>query len=64
MAATTTRNLVSLVDAAQLMGVHPRTVRRYISIGLIKGYRLGPRLLKVDSTELQRLLQQIPAAGA
>jgi excisionase family DNA binding protein len=53
---------VSISDAAGLVGVHPRTIRRYIASGRIPAYRVGPRLLKVDLDDVQTLL--VPVGGA
>jgi excisionase family DNA binding protein len=63
VATTTTRHLVSLTDAAKLLGVHTRTLRRYIAEGRIQGYRIGPRLVKVDTRDLDSLMRPIPTAG-
>jgi excisionase family DNA binding protein len=41
MAATITRRLVSIGDAADALAVSPRTVRRYISDGQLDAVRLG-----------------------
>jgi excisionase family DNA binding protein len=55
---------VSLVAAATILGCHTRTVRRYIADGRLTGYRMGPRLIRVDLAEVEALLRPIPAAGA
>lgn len=66
---TTTRKapaprLGSISDAAAIGGVHRTTIRRYISQGLLTGYRMGPRLIRVDLDEVGAvLLRQIPTAG-
>jgi excisionase family DNA binding protein len=53
-----------LSTAAARKGVHPRTIRRRIADGSIKGWRIGPRLIVVDPDEVDRELdRQIPAAG-
>jgi excisionase family DNA binding protein len=54
-------SLLSLPEAARRLDVHPRTVRRYITTGRLRGYRLGPRLLKVELTEVLSLLQPVGA---
>lgn len=63
MSSTVTRRLVSLPDAAQYAGVHPRTLRRYIAAGRLTGYRLGPRVIRIDVDELDALLAPIPTAS-
>ena len=45
-------------------GVSEKTLRRYIAEGKITGYRLGPRLIRVDLDEVEQLLTPIPAAKA
>jgi excisionase family DNA binding protein len=42
-------------------GVSEKTLRRYIAEGKITGYRLGPRLIRVDVDEVEALLKPIPA---
>jgi len=54
------RRLVSLPDAADYAGVGPRTIRRRIADGSLTGYRMGPRLIRVDLNELDALLSPIP----
>lgn len=60
---STQRRLVSIAAAAEYLGVNPRTVRRRISDGTIKGYRVGPTLLRVDLNSIDKLLREIPAGG-
>ena len=54
--------LQSLEQAARWLGVSVRTVRRYIAAGVLTGYRLGPRLLRVDAAEVVGLPRAIPTA--
>lgn len=57
------RRLASVALAAEHADCNPRTIRRYIAQGLIRGYRVGPRLVKVDLDEIDRVLvRPIPAA--
>lgn len=56
------RQLASLVHAAEAYGVHPHTLRRRIADGSLTGYRLGPRLLRVDLDELDAMLRPVPPA--
>jgi uncharacterized protein YjcR len=49
---------------AEMYDVDPVTVRRWISSGLITGYRIGDRLIKVDLNEIEtKVVTEIPAAG-
>ena len=64
-AQSSPRRLASITDAAEYVGVNPKTVRRYIAAGRITGYRTGPRLIRVDLNELDAmLLQRIPTAAS
>jgi excisionase family DNA binding protein len=51
-----------LSAAAAYADVSTRTLRRYIAQGRLTGYRVGPRLVKVDLTELDPLARPIPTA--
>lgn len=53
----------SLSSAAQRAGVSERTIRRWIAHGRLAGYRVGPRLLRVDRAELDALFAVIPTAA-
>ena len=56
----TLRRLVALEDAAEYASVSPKTIRRRIADGTLTGYRLGPRLLRVDLNELDATFRPIP----
>lgn len=56
------RRLVSISRAAEEVDLSDKTVRRYIASGRLRGYRVGPRLIKVDLEELDRLVRGIPTA--
>jgi excisionase family DNA binding protein len=49
-----------LPQAADYAACSPRTIRRMIAAGLLTGYRLGPRLVRVDLNEVDALLHPIP----
>lgn len=55
-------DLLTINEAAAIVGVHPLTLRRYVSAGRLPGYRLGPRSLRVRRSDLGDLLRQVPAA--
>ena len=55
-------NLIGLQEAAARCNVDPRTIRRWIAAGRINAYRVGPRLIKVDAAELDKVLR--PVGGA
>lgn len=54
---------ISIQDAADLLGVSTDTVRRRIADGSLAAYRIGPRLLRVDRSQVEALARPIPAAG-
>ena len=60
-----TRTLVDLTVAAEFAGVCTRTIRNWIAENRIVGYRVGPRLIRVDIAELEAaLLQPMGSAAA
>jgi excisionase family DNA binding protein len=58
------RRLVNLDAAADVYSLHPRTIRRMISRGQITGYRVGPRVVRVDLDEIDAAITTIPAGGS
>ena len=64
-AAPAPRRLVSQQAAAVAYDVDTKTVHRWITRGLIRGYRVGGRLVKVDLNEIEaHVVEVMPAAGA
>lgn len=61
MSAPSRRRLASIEAGSEYIDVSARTLRRWISIGRITGYRVGPRLVRVDLNELDGLVRPIPA---
>ncbi|MEU6584114.1 DNA-binding protein [Nocardia sp. NPDC046763] len=58
-------DLITLRSAAQLAGgVHPKTIRRWIDLELLTGYRQGPRLLFVSRREVLTLAQPLTGGAA
>lgn len=56
MAATITRRLVSLTDAADALAVSTRTVRRYIADGQLEAVRLGRKTLRIKVDSIERFI--------
>lgn len=56
------KRFASIAEAALHCDVSTRTLRRYISSGLLTGYRIGPRILRVDLDEVDGLARPIPTA--
>ncbi len=59
----TQRRLASINAAAEYADVSAKTIRRRISDGTIKGYKLGSRTIRVDLNELDAIMRPIPTAG-
>jgi excisionase family DNA binding protein len=49
------RRLGSLALGANNACVSERTLRRMIAAGVIKGYKVGPKLVRVDLDEIEAL---------
>lgn len=47
--------LISLAVAGERYDLSPRTIRNHIATGRLRAYRLGPRLLKIDVREADRV---------
>ena len=50
------RRLATINDTADYVGVHPKTVRRWIATGRLTALRAGPRLIRIDLTEVDVML--------
>ena len=53
---------VSLEEAAEIMSLSTRTIRRRISDGTIPAYQCGRRSIRVRLDELEAALRRIPSA--
>jgi excisionase family DNA binding protein len=45
-------DLISKKRAAELVGVHPRTVQRWIDTGRLRAYRVGGRTIRISVADL------------
>lgn len=59
----TRRQFESLSEAAERTGLSTHTLRRRIAEGRLPAYRSGPRLIRVDPDDVDRLMTRIPAVG-
>ncbi len=50
-------NLLTVEDAAQVLGISPWTVRRYISVKRIRPVRIGRRVL-LEQREVRRIIEE------
>ena len=63
MNASKATPFLTITEAAARIGVNTKTVRRRIADGSLVGYRVGPRLIRLDPAEVDALLRPIPTAG-
>lgn len=63
MAATITRKLVSLNDAAGMLAVSTKTVRRYIADGHLDAVRLGRKTIRIKVDSIDRFVDARPVGG-
>ncbi|WP_193117351.1 helix-turn-helix domain-containing protein [Brachybacterium tyrofermentans] len=54
--------LITLDDAAEMLAVNTRTIRRYVSAGDLPAFRLGPRHIRVKHDDVLALLVPVPTA--
>lgn len=52
---------LSIQEAAQRRGVTTKTVRRWIALGLVPAYRVGPKLIRIREDDLEAIGRRIPA---
>jgi excisionase family DNA binding protein len=55
------RRYASLQDASELYAVPVKTLRDWIRRGRLPATRIGPRLLRVDLDDLDKLCRPVPA---
>ncbi len=53
---------LTLAEAADLMSVSVKTLRRRIADGTIPAYRCGRRVIRIRIEDLERALHPIPSA--
>ena len=62
MTHKTRRQFESLSQAAERIGLSTRTLRRRIAAGDLMAYRNGPRVIRLDPDDVDRLMIRIPTA--
>jgi excisionase family DNA binding protein len=50
---------LSLAEVADMLGVHPRTIRRRIKEGAIPGYKVGQQI-RIRRDDVGLLLERVP----
>lgn len=61
-AAIAGSRLLSLGEAAEQVGLSTRTLRRRIAAGDLPAYRSGRRIIRVRTTDLDRIFRRVPTA--
>lgn len=63
MTLKTRRQFESPSQAAERIGLSTRTLRRRIAAGDLAAYRNGPRVIRLDPDDVDRLMIRIPTAS-
>jgi len=58
----TPKTYESLAQAAARTDVSVKTLRRRISAGQLRAYRYGPRILRLDPNDVDKLMRPVPNA--
>lgn len=58
------REFESLAEAAERTGLSTKTIRRRIASGVLAAYRSGPRVLRVDPNDVDRMMVRLPTMSA
>ena len=53
----------SLTRAAARTGMSVKTLRRRVADGSLPAYRTGPRMIRVRSSDVERLMRPIPSVA-
>lgn len=55
---------ITLAEGSDILRLDEKTLRRYVAQGLLRGYRIGPRALRLNADEVHALAQPIPTVGS
>ncbi|MGC4933856.1 helix-turn-helix domain-containing protein [Gordonia sp. DT30] len=58
----TNTKMVTVNEAAEMLGVHRNTIRTWIASGAIRAQRLGPRMIRIRVADIEAVIQ--PVGGA
>ena len=56
----TSRRWSTIAGTAEYLGVSPRSLRTYISHGIVTAYRFGPRIVRLDLNEVDAAFREVP----
>ncbi len=51
--------LLTLEDVAERLGVHIRTLHRFVADGRLPAYRIGPRLVRIRTSDVEAFLEPV-----
>jgi excisionase family DNA binding protein len=54
---------VSIAEAADTYNCSQRTIRRRIADGTLPAYRVGPRMIRLDPADLDKMARRIATAS-
>ena len=54
---------LTINQAAERLGVHPVTVRRYLARNILRGYRIGPRMIRIRADDIDAMSKPIGGAA-
>ncbi|MFC9898493.1 helix-turn-helix domain-containing protein [Nocardia sp. NPDC127579] len=61
-AQESTPTLIALARASEMLGISPKTMRRWISEQKIPAYRVSGHAIRVDRADVLKLIVRIPVA--
>ena len=56
----TSSGFATITEAADHLRCSTKTVRRYIATGRLAAFRVGPRMLRIETSDLDALIRAIP----
>ena len=59
----TPKTYESLAEAAERTSLSTKTLRRRIAAGKLRAYRDGPKILRLDPADVDKLLRPLRTAG-
>ena len=63
MATNNNSEWLSPPEAAAVLGIAMRTLRKWIAEGAVPAYRLNGKLIRIKRSDLDELMEPIPAGG-
>ncbi len=54
------RKWITIPEAAEHIGIHPRTLERMITAGELPGYKIGKKIVRVDLNEIDAAIAGRP----